>query len=341
MYTTALTGFAAAALLSTSAHAQGITPVPADPTTRAPADSTRSGPIGPPPATLVEPGRRTVATGFQFLQGPLWWKNDRLLVSDVPGDTLYLLKPGDEPIQAAEAQKLRSPSGNTCGTTLDLQGRIICAQHDGKITRIEPDGSVTRLASEFEGKRFNSPSDVAVRSDGLIYFTDPPFGITKDQRQLDFCGVFVIAPAGSPKAPHRLTLLTKEISLPNGVAFSPDEKHLYISDYHSCEIRLFDVAQDGSITNNRLFAELKSPPIRGGAEGLKVDSAGNVYAAGPGGVWVLSPAGEKLGRINVANPSNVAFGGLDARTLFITAGNDIYSVRLKTPGEVPGPRVKH
>ncbi|MEX2219927.1 MAG: SMP-30/gluconolactonase/LRE family protein [Phycisphaerales bacterium] len=311
-------------------------PAPAAPTGE-PGQAPAATPVAPPPAALVPAATpKLVGSGFRFTEGPLW-RDGTLLFSDIDANTIYTIRPEDEPARPGDAERFRTPSGSANGNTLDGKGRLITAQHDGKLTRTEADGSVTVLASKYEGKRLNSPNDVVVHSGGAIYFTDPSFGVSRAERQLDFCGVFRLVPAEEPGGEHTLTLLTRDLQLPNGLAFSPDEKRLYVTDHRKAEIHAFDVGADGNLSNGRLFVDLKAPPTRGATDGMKVDSKGNIYATGPGGVWVVSPEGEKLGRIPVQGPTNVGFGGDDARTLYITAGERIYSVPLATPGVLPGP----
>ena len=195
---------------------------------------------------------------------------------------------------------------------------------------MEKDGKLTGLAENFEGKRFNSPNDLAIKSDGSIYFTDPPYGLQKDDpRDLDFCGVFRLSPKGA------VTLLDRNFGKPNGLAFSPDEKLLYVDDTERRTIRVFDVQPDGTLANGRIFAELKDPVKTGGPDGMRVDVEGRVWCTGAGGVWVFDKSGKLLGVIATPEePANLTFGGPDRKTLFITARTSLYRIATKAAGSV-------
>jgi gluconolactonase len=275
-----------------------------------------------------------IAGDFQFTEGPLWHPKGFLLFSDIPGNTIYQWTPNKKP------EIFRRPSGNANGNTLDREGRLLTAEHSNRrVSRTEKDGSIVTLASQYEGKRLNSPNDLVVKSDGSIYFTDPPYGIKSEQEELGFYGVYRLAPDG------KLTLLVKDFVRPNGIAFSPDEKKLYVNDSEKGHIRVFDVKPDGILENGQLFAELKDPSKQGVPDGMKVDQEGNVYSTGPGGIWVFSPSGNLLGRIEVPEvAANLAWGdslqdssaSRDYKTLYITASNSLYRIRLKIPGVQPG-----
>lgn len=268
-----------------------------------------------------------IAGGFQFTEGPVWDPRGFLLFSDIPANTIYKWTPGSEKLEV-----FRKPSNHTNGNTLDKEGRLISCEHDGRVSRTEKDGRVITLADRYEGKRLNSPNDVVVKSDGSIYFTDPPYGISKDKEELGFYGVYRLKDGV-------LTLLTKIFTRPNGLAFSPDEKRLYIanSDPQENILRVFDVLTDGTIANGRLFADLKSPGKDGLADGMKVDSKGHVYTTGPEGIWVFHPSGKLLGKIIPPEvPANIAWGDSDYKTLYITARTGLYRIRLKVPGIPPG-----
>jgi gluconolactonase len=212
-----------------------------------------------------------IAGDFQFTEGPLWHPKGFLLFSDIPGNTIYQWTPNKKP------EIFRRPSGNANGNTLDREGRLLTAEHSNRrVSRTEKDGSIVTLASQYEGKRLNSPNDLVVKSDGSIYFTDPPYGIKSEQEELGFYGVYRLAPDG------KLTLLVKDFVRPNGIAFSPDEKTLYVNDTEKGHIRVFDVKPDGTLENGRIFAELKDPSQKGVPDGMKVDEAGNVYSTGSG-----------------------------------------------------------
>ncbi|HCF30539.1 MAG TPA: gluconolactonase, partial [Cyanobacteria bacterium UBA11049] len=253
-----------------------------------------------------------LSDGFNFIEGPLWNPDGFLLFSDIPADSIYKLT-SDNQISV-----FRHPAGHSNGNTLDRQGRLITAEHDRRLTRTEKDGTVVTLTDSYNGKRLNSPNDVVVKSDGSIYFTDPPYGISSEQEELGFSGVYRLAPDGT------LTLLTKEMVRPNGLAFSPDEKNLYITDSERGEIRVFQVKPNGTLTNGQIFAQLKEPPDTGVPDGIKVDVQGNIYCSGPQGIWVFSPESKLLGKIIVPEVvTNLAWGDKDYKTLYITASTSI------------------
>ena len=262
-----------------------------------------------------------IGRGFGFTEGPVWHPDGYLIFSDIPADTLFAWTGN------AMTRNYRKPSGHTNGNTLDRENRLIMCEHDGRVSRMEHDGKVTTLAERFEGKRLNSPNDVVVRSDGSLYFTDPPYGTTKEKEELGFYGVYRIPPAGG------LVLLTKEFVRPNGLAFSPDEKKLYVADSQENIVKVFPVNKDGTLGAGKLFANMKSPGVDGAADGMKVDVKGNLYFTGPAGVWVYAPSGKLLGKITPPEvPANVAWGDSDYKTLYMTARTGLYRVRLKIAG---------
>ena len=265
-----------------------------------------------------------VAGGFEFTEGPVWVPDGYLLFSDIPASTIYRWTPG-----SVSAEVFRAPSGRSNGLTLDREGRLLACEHDRRLSRTEEDGSVVSLVERYEGKLLNSPNDVVVRSDGCIYFTDPPYGLPQQEegRELDFNGVYRLVPDGA------LTLLDDSFDRPNGLAFSPDERVLYVADSRRGHIRAFDVRADGTLSNGRVFAELREPGEQGVPDGMKVDMWGNVFCTGPGGIWVLDAAGEPLGVIRVPEvPANLAWGDDDLKTLYITARTGLYRMRVGTGG---------
>lgn len=266
-----------------------------------------------------------IDSGFQFIEGPVWMRDGYLLFSDIPANVILLWKSG------AKSRVWRSPSGHSNGNTIDYQGRLISCDHDRIVTRTEKSGKIVTIADRYMGARLNSPNDVVVKSDGSIYFTDPPYGIKPEDEELGFSGVYRLDKLG------KLTLLVKDFPRPNGLAFSPDEKRLYIGDSQENYIRVFDVKADGTLENGRLFATLKDPEKPGAPDGMKVDTRGNLYSTGPGGIWVFAPSGKLLGRIDTPElPANCAFGDKDFKTLYLTAQKSLYRVRLKIPGIRPG-----
>jgi gluconolactonase len=266
-----------------------------------------------------------VAGGFQFTEGPVWRPEGHLLFSDIPANQILKLTP------RGKVRMFREPSGQSNGLTLDREGRLIACEHGTRrVSRMEADGTIVTLAEQYEGKRLNSPNDVVVKADGSIYFTDPPYGIRPEQQELPCQAVFRLTPDGE------LTVVVDDFDRPNGLAFSPDEKTLYIADSSARKhVRAFDVRADGTLANGRLFATLRSRE-KGVPDGMKVDQKGNLYCTGPGGVWVFTPGGVHLGTIKLPEvPSNCAWGGEGGRTLYITAQTSVFKIRLKITGVRP------
>ena len=266
-----------------------------------------------------------IAGGFGFTEGPVWY-GDCLLFSDIPNNRIVRWRRLSE---GPEVTTFRTPSGNSNGLTLDKSQRLIVCEHSARrLTRTEPDGSITILAERYQGKRLNSPNDVVVRSDGSIYFTDPPYGLANltDWKELPFNGVYRLAPDGE------LILLVDDFDRPNGVALSPDETILYVNDTARRHIRSFDVSPDGSIGNDRVLIEMQLPEL-GAPDGMKADREGNIYCTGPGGFWIIEPGGNNLGRIMTPElPANMAWGDADWKSLYLTARTSLYRLRLNIPG---------
>jgi gluconolactonase len=287
---------------------------------------------------LVAPGTKVekLAEGFTWSEGPVWI-NESVVFSDVPTNIAYRWKEG-----MTKAEEFLNPSGLTTptpgfreqgsnGLGRDAQGRLILCQHgDRRIARYE-NGKFSTLADRFEGKRFNSPNDLAIRKNGDIYFTDPPYGLDKlndsPLKEIPFNGVYRLSDG-------KVTLLTKDLTFPNGISFSPDEKTLYVavSDGRAPRIMAYGVKEDGSIGEGRVFFDAKplaSQGRKGGCDGMKVDKEGNVWATGPGGVLIISPAGKHLGSILTNQPTgNCCWGANDGSTLYITS--NMFLVRVKT-----------
>ncbi|MBA2473364.1 MAG: gluconolactonase [Pseudonocardiales bacterium] len=261
-----------------------------------------------------------VRGGFTFTEGPVWIASKGLLLfSDIPADTINQLQP------PATVTVFRMPTGKSNGLGLDPQGRLIASEGDNRrVSRTLADGTVVTVADRWQGKRLNSPNDNITRSDGTIYFTDPPYGVPSGQaRELDFQGVFRVDPAGT------LHLESSDMNRPNGVALSPDEKTLYVDDTAAGLVRQFPVRPDGSLGSPTMFV----PSTGGGGDGMAVDDAGNVYVATDAGVKVYKPNGMTWGTIAVPEvPSNCTFGGPDRKTLYITAKTSLYRVTLNVPG---------
>ena len=286
-----------------------------------------------------------LAVGHVWTEGPLWvpagvmgQDAGSLLFADIPRNAVYRWRDDGQ----GESVLIR-PSGYTGiadyssepgsnGMALDAEGRLLSCEHgDRRVSRMTADGGKLTLADRFEGRRLNSPNDLCVADDGSVYFTDPPYGLPgqadSDLRELDFCGVYRIAPDGE------LSLLTKEMSRPNGIGLSPDGKTLYVanSDPKAAVWKAFAVNEDGSLGESRVFydATASAGSMKGLPDGLAVDAEGRVWGTGPGGVWVFTAEGRPLGRIETGEAtSNCCFGGEDGSTLFVTA--DMYVARIAT-----------
>ncbi len=262
-----------------------------------------------------------LAGGFQFTEGPVWHRDGYLLFSDVRANTIYKYT------LDGRVEPHLKPSRNSNGLTYDRQGNLIACEHSGRrVSRQAPDGRMGPVASHWNGKRFNSPNDVVVHSSNCIFFTDPPYGITPDQAELGFNGLYRIDTDGN------VHLLCSDFGRPNGLAFSPDESVLYVDDTERRNVRAFDAKADLTVTNDRLFIDMDVPE-EGSPDGMKVDIEGNLYVTGGGGVWVVTPEAEHLGTLVFPEqPANLAFGGPDYRTLFATARTGLYSLRVHVPG---------
>ena len=264
-------------------------------------------------------------------EGPLWWKEGGyLLFSDIHNDRRMKWAPGEG------VSVFQEPTNRANGLTRDLQGRLIACEHDSRrVTRQEPDGSITVVANNYQGRRLNRPNDVVVKSDGCIYFTDPwTSPLPAEQWDLSFSGVYRVTPDLGT-----LTLLVGDFVVPNGLAFSTDESVLYVNDSRRGHIRAFDVQPNGTLAlaTDRVFATLTGDRP-GVPDGMKLDVEGNVYCGGSGGVWVLDPSGKHLGTIvhGEEASTNLAFGGDDWKTMYITTRNTLVSVELKKAG-IPVP----
>lgn len=266
-----------------------------------------------------------IASGFHFTEGPVWdAANDCLYFSDIPADTIHQWRPN------RGVSVFKEPSGKSNGLTCDREGRLLICEHAGRrVSRLEKDGSASTVASHYRGRRLNSPNDIAVKSDGYIYFTDPPYGLNPvfgvaEAPELDFAGIYRVAPDGSD------IVAVAEDCTPNGLAFSPDEKRLYVADTEQNLVLIYDVDAAGGLSAGRLFARIAGSPA---PDGLKVDRHGNVFVSGGGGVWVFDPGGVRLGIIPVPElPANLAWGGADWSALYITARSSVYRVQTKTAG---------
>ena len=276
---------------------------------------------GPPTNPLdgaAEP--ELVSEGFQFLEGPRWIPAEGVLrFTDIPANTIYELSPPDA------ITEWRNPSGAANGLAVDAQGRLLAAEHGGRRVSVTVDGSAETLVDEFEGNTFNSPNDLVVHSDGTVYFTDPPYGLGGRSREVSFNGLYRYVPDSE-------TLVAEwrgdaDNSRPNGVVLSPDESRLYLADTSAGRIYRFDVADDGSLSNERDFAQVPNP------DGMAVDVEGNLYVAGRNGVAVIAPDGTEWGTLSLPRiPANCAFGGADGQTLYVTAREGLYRVQMSIQG---------
>ena len=295
--------------------------------------------IVPPNAKLYK-----LAEGFQFTEGPVWVSGDGgyLLFSDPNANTIYkYTAEGDLSVfkhpsgyAGADIAEYRQPGSN--GLTLDAEGRLTIDQHGNRrVIRLEPDGSETVLAERYQGKRLNSPNDLVYKSGGALYFTDPYFGLPEfDQdprKELPFSGVFRVRDGA-------VELLTDELKGPNGIAFSPDERFLYVGDWdelHKVVMR-YPVRADGRLDAGEVFFDMTAAPGEDAIDGIKVDVEGNLYVSGPGGLWILSPEGRHLGTVLAPrHPHNMAWGDAHGRTLYLAAGSTLYRMPLNIAGIRP------
>src|ERR1700686_2589517 len=267
----------------------------------------------------------TVATGFGFTEGPMWDPAGFLYVSDETINKIFrVYKNGKK----EELIALGDPDGNT----FDRRHRLIdCASVLRAIIEVTPDGKYKVLADHYDGKRFNSPNDVIVGPDSALYFTDPTLDLVAGEKQeIPFQGVYRLDDTGNVR------LLTRDLTQPNGLAFSPDGKHFYVDDSEKRNIRVYDVAADGELKNGRIFGEEPGGKHDGVPDGIKVDKNGNLFVTGPKGIWVWDAKGNHLGTIvTPEQPANLTWGDKDYRTLYITATTPVYRLTTKTQGFVP------
>ena len=277
-----------------------------------------------------------IATGFAFLEGPLWHDNG-LLFSDIPNNRIVHHSISEE---GPNISTFRYPSGNANGLTMDLDGNLIACEHSTRRVSITTlSGEILPIATRYREKRLNSPNDVVVKSDGFVYFTDPPYGLPQmsQGKELAFNGVYRVQTNGKD-----LELLIDDLEAPNGIAFSPDEKRLYVTDSMNKFINVYSLDSEGRPKNVKKFADLNTGED-GTSDGIKVDTDGRVYSTGPGGIWVFAPSeklekGTLLGRILLPEiPANCAWGE-DGSTLFMTARTGLYKIRLAVTGIPVGPR---
>lgn len=284
-----------------------------------------SGALAQDAAGIVIPeSLELAATGYTFTEGPAW-DGARLIFSDIPGDTVYVLTPGE-----GAPRVLYTPSANANGHTFDREGALLNAEHgSGEITRWTQEGGRKTIAASYDGKRLNSPNDVVVRSDGLILFTDPPYGLGQRAAELAFSGVFAL-----DEASGRMVLIDDAHARPNGLALSPDEKVLYVGDTATQTLWAYDLAADGTASGKRRIVDVTDESTPGRVDGVRVDTEGRVYITCPGGICVVDPArGQVIERL--ATPkraTNLAWGGADLSELYITALTDVYRVKTNAQG---------
>ena len=305
----------------------------------------------------AQPTLEKVATGFTWTEGPVWVPAGYLLFADIPSNSIRKWSPAEgtsvflQPSGYKGAAPYGGPEPGSNGMTLDSHGRLTVAGHAQRdvwrLEKIDPKAQVTILADSYQGKSLNSPNDLVYKSDGSLYFTDPPYGLRtqKDDdpaKQLQVNGVYRLpgATAQRPAAPPdrgQLQLLVKDLPRPNGIAFSPDERYLYVNNSEPKKFWMrYTVQQDGTLADPKLFFDASSDTRPGSPDGMKLDQEGNLYSAGPGGVWIFSPEGKHLGTIDMPEKvGNLAWGDADHKTLYITASSSVYRISLKVPGIYP------
>jgi gluconolactonase len=295
-----------------------------------------------------------IATGFTWTEGPIW-VGDSLYFADIPANTIHKWTPGSgvsvflKPSGYKGAEPYGGPESGSNGMTLDAHGRLTVAGHAQRdvfrFESLDASGQITILADAYQGKKLNSPNDLVYRSDGSLYFTDPPYGLrtqkdTDPEKQLKVNGVYRLPHAtdqkpGAPPANAELQLLVSDLTRPNGIAFSPDEKYLYVDNSEPKKIWMrYRVLPNGKLTEPKLLYDATSDPRPGAPDGMKIDEQGNIYSAGPGGVWIFSPEGKALGTIVMPErTANLTWAGPDRKTLYITASTSVYRVHLNIAGD--------
>lgn len=297
--------------------------------------------VDPTFGQIVSPTAKVekLAGGMKFTEGPVWL-GDHLLFTDIPSNAIMKWVPGGQPtpfrkpVFPGKYEEGQFVGAN--GLTLDKSGRLVSCEHGNRrVARTEKDGKITVLADKYQGKRLNSPNDGVFKSNGDFYFTDPPYGFAKQDddpaKELKFNGVYRIRSG-------KVELLVDNMTRPNGIAFSPDEKRVYIANSDPAKKlwMVYDVDAAGKFVNGKVFYDVTSQTADGLPDGLKVDRNGNLYGTGPGGVWIFSPQGKLLGKIQPPEvPANCAFGDADGKTLYMTARTGLYRIRLNAAGIRP------
>src|SRR5581483_3504083 len=290
-----------------------------------------------------------VATGFyKWTEGPAWTHEGSLLFAEIPANNIVMWSPTKgahvfmHPSGYIGSAPYGGPEPGSNGMTLDPDGRVTVAGHARRnvwrLETLDPHGTITVLADSYQGKKLNSPNDLVYRSDGSLYFTDPPYGLptqqdTDPEKEIKVNGVYRIPnarqhKAGAPPDRDKLQLIISDRPRPNGIAFSPDEKVLYIADSGDKVWMRYTVHADGSVSDGKLLLDAKTDKTPGSPDGIRVDKKGNIYGSGPGGVWIISPEGKHLGTIKVPEVvANVAWGDKDGKTLYITASTSLYRIK--------------
>lgn len=272
---------------------------------------------------LTEDAEPEVIAGpFDFTEGPYWHQDGYLLFSDIPANRVYRWS------EQEGVDVYLEPSGNSNGIQADIDGSILLAQHQGTVSRLTNDGELTVIADSYQGKRLNSPNDIAVHSNGIIFFTDPPFGVSDEDRELDFSGVYMLTPNGD------LSIIYDEFNYPNGLVFSADETRFFLNDSETGDILVFSVDGDGLPYSPELFANVgEMGSGMGAADGMVTDMQGNLYVTGPPGVTIFNGDGEKIHLITFNEQvTNLEWGGEESDILFITARDNVYRLPVNTTG---------
>jgi gluconolactonase len=295
-----------------------------------------------------------IATGFnKWTEGPVWTHSDSLLFAEIPSNNIVQWIPGKgasvfiHPSGYEGSEPYKGPEPGSNGMTLDADGRVTVAGHARRnvwrLESVDPKAQITVLADSYQGKKLNSPNDLVYKSDGSLYFTDPPYGLPTQGdsdpiKELQINGVYRIPGARQQKpgaSPDRdkLQLVIKDLARPNGIAFSPDEKFLYIAESGKKLWMRYRVQPDGAVTDGMVFLDPSNDPADGIPDGMRVDKEGNIYSSGPGGVWIISPEGKHIGTIKVPERvGNLAWGDKDGKTLYIVASTSVFRIKLKIPG---------
>jgi gluconolactonase len=303
-----------------------------------------------PPKAVAE----RIASGFnKWTEGPVWTREDSLLFAEIPANNIVQWTSSKgasvfiHPSGYMGSAPFGGPEPGSNGMTLDPDGRVTVAGHGRRnvwrLESVDPKAQITVLADSYQDKKLNSPNDLVYKSDGSLYFTDPPYGLPTQgdddpNKELKVNGVYRIPGArqqrpGAPPDRTKIQLVIQDLPRPNGIVFSPDEKFLYIADSGKKVWMRYRVQSDGTVTDGELFLDSKADKTTGGPDGIRVDKKGNVYGSGPGGVWVISPEGKHLGTIKIPEiVSNVAWGDKDGKTLYITASTSVYRIKLAIPG---------